>query len=642
MGSRRARSQKIVFPSGLVLVHESARASPAVAYHLWVKVGSAHESRAEGGVSHFLEHMLFKGTENRDAIQLNDEIENLGGNINAFTSFEQTAYHLQLSNRFWREGLNVLLDMVFHARLDEEEMEIERQVILEELREGNDALDNVLGEKFYEVLYPDHGYGRPVIGTMESVRGLRHADLCSYFHRWYRPDNMILAVAGDVDWHSLVEAVRELSSDNDPTDPLVPTQVGNPANLDSLRYVAVTRGEQERILDLAFSIPGVDHPDVPALDVLSYVLGEGEVSRLYREIRVKQQLARSVGSSMFSPFKTGKFVIQGLPYEERDLDLLKSFLEQIRLLHEEEVSATELNRAKLNLDKEIVFNDETVEGRAKSLAYYETVFGSVEYEAKYRDQIFSVTERQVQEITRRYLDPRQMGIALLRPKSEQAPSLEQLQDLVDQAMRPKTQRRAMVGVPSLDADVERWKLPGGVRVVFRHFPGVRISSLYASAVGGLWAESADVNGISQLIASTVDRGTASRSDEQIAEEKIFLQAEMAAVAGKSSQGQRMDVVSGNLLSALDLFADVLIDPLFEESVVEQERTAMLRELETQKDYFETRTNNLFLESMFPGHPYGFNLLGTPDSLRRLTSEKLQKHYQAVVRPERLVIGIVAD
>ncbi|MFH1017534.1 MAG: pitrilysin family protein [Pseudomonadota bacterium] len=636
MGSGATKVQKLTHPSGFRLVHEFDPSTPAVAYHLWVGVGSAHEGVSERGASHFLEHMLFKGTETLDSVALNDAIENLGGNVNAYTSYEETAYHMALSSRSWNEGLQILLDMVFKSQLDEEEMEIERKVILEELKEGEDALDSLLSDRFFESLYPDHGYGRPIIGKQAEVRGLGHRELLGFYRRWYRPADMVLAVVGNMEWVRLSEFVRgylnELALDGEkaPTVPEVQA-------LRSPAFLRIQKGSEERIMDIAFPIPGIRHPDLPVIDLLSIVLGEGDLSRLHVLLKLEKKVVRSVATSLYSPERTGQFLIRAFLYKDNEQEVLRHVAREISRVRREGISRAELTRAKAQLEKELLFADETAEGRARTLAHYEWIYGDFEEEQRYRARIRTVTEEEVTQAARSYLDLGKTGIGLLLPASDPVQPEDAIRSCVEtgEEARPPVAKRS-----GRKESVERFTLSNGVRVVFRPVPASRISGLFGTALGGLWAEDPGKSGISNLIGATLDHGTCTRTYEQVAEEASSLQGELASVVGRNTLGLRMDVASANLAPALDLFSDILLHPLFQEPDVDLERRVALRELEAQRDYFEAAAANVFSETLFKGHPYGMNLLGTPESLRRLRSKNLREHYRMTLAPERMVLGVV--
>lgn len=582
--------------------------------------------------------MLFKGTDRRDSLAINNEIENLGGNVNAFTTYDHTVYHLVLSSRFWREGLDVLADMTFHSRLDEEEFEIERQVILEEIREGDDSLENYLGERFFGALYPGHPYGRPVIADAETIRRFDTETLRAFYSRWYRPKNMVLSVAGNVEWHLLVDAVRELTGDLTNGSSPVPILPKVSESKEAV-FTLLGRGTEERILEVAFPTPNVRHEDVPALELLSIVLAGGEMSRLFRELRLKRELTRLIQTNLFVPLERGLFIFHTLPYAGLEKELIQELIRQLRILKNEPVSPLELSRAKLTLDKEIIFSDETAEGRSKILGYFQLTYGAFEEEERYRERVMAVTEPQIRQVAQRYFDIQKMGLSLLLPKQEKLLTSVQIWEWISAVEQPRNERKSS-GRPG--RDVEHWELGQGTRAVFRRLPSAKIAAVYAAVTGGLWTETREKNGISSLIAATLDRGTKNRSDDQIAEEVTLFQADLEGVAGRNFQGLRMEAVQKNFDVALDLFTDVLFNPYFGRAELRQERNVILRELETQKDYFETAAGNLFLETLYPSHPYGLNLLGNPASVSKLGTAQLREHYRTYVRPDRLVLSVVAD
>lgn len=373
--------------------------------------------------------MLFKGTPERDAVEINDEIENLGGNINAYTTYDHTVYHMVLPSRHWREGMDIFFDMMLNSEFDEDEFEVEQAVILEEIREGDDSLDSYLGDRFFEDFYGDHSYGRPIYGTEESVERFSLENIQGFFSRTYRPENMVLAVSGDVEWHALVDAVRDLTADWSGKKSSLPKIPSLPEERKAVATL-VSRGQEERILEIAFPGPSVFHEDVPALEVLNVVLGGGETSRLYRELRIKRELTRSIMTSLFVPFQAGAIQIHVLPFEKSEKEVVQEVVRQLQKVKKGTISGKELKRAQLTLEKDMIFNNETVDGRAKTLGYFQLTYGSFEEEEKYRNRILSVSREDIQGVCQRYFDFSKMSVALLVPKGEALPSSDQVQQWI--------------------------------------------------------------------------------------------------------------------------------------------------------------------------------------------------------------------
>ncbi len=588
-------------------------------------------------MAHFLEHMLFKGTETRDAITLNDEIENLGGQMNAFTAFDHTAFHLTLAREVWRPGLEILLDMAFRSRIDENEVEIERRVILEEIQEGNDSLELLLGDKSFEAIYPDHPLGRPVTGTKESIQEVPAQSLISFYQRWYRPRNMVLTVAGDLDWEAVTEMAREATNDLDHRFENIPfpslaTQVEEP------RVVSLAKGKEERILEVAFPIPALPDSDLAGLELLTVLLTGGETSRLYREMRLRQQLARSIHASLFVVPVKGRLFIATQPHPGKEMDLLAGIVEEIRHLQEEGISPLELSQAKLTLEKELLFTDETAEGRARALGYFEMMYGSWQEEERYRNRMLAVREDEIVALARKYLSPSKMDLFMLVPSSETVPEAAKIQQI-----REETKKETKIEPKAeLCPQTERRTLKGGLRLILRRVPGMKVGTIYGAMKGGLLLENSQTNGISSLIAATVDRGTSLRSDEQIAQEITWLQGEIDGIAERDFHGLRIDSVGRNLPRTVELFFDLFFCPSFPTGKVKEEKAVLLSELEAQDDYFESLVHRVFLQNLYGEHPYGLEMLGTKKSLKSLESGMLAEHYSRLLQPKNMVVAIVGD
>ncbi len=624
-----------MFSNGFTLIHEPSPTSLSVSYHFLLQAGSAHEPEALSGVSHFMEHMVFKGSSGSQWCSWNDQVEQLGGTINAFTSFEETSFQLSVSRRHWEEGLRIVLEMILCAKLDEEDFEKERKVILEELSEGRDSGDYLLSEKLWGSLYGDHGFGRPVIGNEHTIKSLSLDALRDYYQKVYQPHRMILAVAGPVDWSGLLSLLEESfqaknHSSKTPFEIEEP-KFGNPS------IVRIHRGNHERVMEIAFPAPNVQHEMTPVLDVLSVILGDAETSRLYKSLRLEKEWVRSIGSQMFSQNQTGLFLIRALLNEGAELSCLKEIFHQIRKLKEEGVSGAELARAKLLIDKEIFFNAETLEGRTRTLAYFQHAFGAAEMEEVYRKRLLSVSEDDVQRAAEAYLKGSLASIAFLAPQHAKLPSDEDIRA----ACSTKKSVRA-VSTLLERAKVTRWTLENGLRVVFREVPESPVTGIYALAPGGLRSETSKNNGISYLMASTVDRGTRHLSHEALMRSLMEHQADMGGFVGQSSQGARMEAVRSSFFEALKLFGEILFFPRFPQEAVEQEREIQLRELDIQQDYFEVLATQLFQQTLFGEHPYGLNLLGQESSLKDLNAEKLRERQQFILQPRSLVLGISGD
>ena len=295
--------------NGLEIIVNEDHAAPVVSLQAWVKTGSIHEDGWLGaGMSHFLEHMLFKGTSRRDASEVAQTVQAQGGYINAYTSFDRTVYWIDSPTDGFETCLDVLCDVIGDAQLPEEEFDREQEVIRREFAMGDDNPDSVLSKLLFRTAFAEHPCRHPVIGHLEMFNRLTRDDLADYYKKRYSPDNMFIVISGDVD----AEKTRDLIEgslgklERSRREPLVlpdePRQLG-------LRAAHEEFPTDISRTNLAWRIPDVAHPDMPALDMLASILGGGRSSRLFREVRDKQQLAHSISAYSYTPAHDGLFIV---------------------------------------------------------------------------------------------------------------------------------------------------------------------------------------------------------------------------------------------------------------------------------------------------------------------------------------------
>src|SRR5262245_21716272 len=282
---------KATLKNGLKVIVEENHASRVVAAQVWVSVGSADETPVDAGLAHVHEHMLFKGTAKRKVGEIASDVEGAGGDINAWTSFDQTVYNVTIASRELDVALDILADAVQHSTFDAAELSKELEVVLEELRRGNDTPSRVASEMLFRTCYQVHPYFRPVIGYVDTVSAFTRDQILSFYKRWYHPDNMCLVVVGDVKADDVVkqaEALFELRPNDEAKAKQAP-RAAEPKQR-SLRVVKKAQDIQETHLSFAWHGTPLRHADTAALDVLSILLGSGESSRLFRRIKREKEM----------------------------------------------------------------------------------------------------------------------------------------------------------------------------------------------------------------------------------------------------------------------------------------------------------------------------------------------------------------
>jgi zinc protease len=389
-----------VLPNGMRLIVQEHRAASTVAVHLWAGVGGRDEAIGERGFSHFAEHMLFKGTTTRPRGFVDREVEAVGGRTNAGTSNDYTFYYLLLPAARSVSGISLMADMVLNSVFDPAELGREREVVFEEVRLNEDNPRSSLGRQLYNLLYDGHPYGRSVLGDVKDLRDATQESLRGYYARHYVPDNMTVVV-GPVDPAAVRAATIEAFGSR-PTTGYARPAVGAPTPLDGVRARSVERPERQTQLGFAWLAPPLGDPDMPAVDVLSHILGGSRSSRLNQALRERARLVSSI-SGWYGALQGAGALGVTAQLEGSDQDAVeKAIMAEIARVQSDGVTAEELARAITASEAEREFSRETVEGLALAYGRAETTW-NLEAERTYVDRIRAVTRDQVRQAARRYL-----------------------------------------------------------------------------------------------------------------------------------------------------------------------------------------------------------------------------------------------
>ncbi len=389
-----------VLPNGVVLIAQEQRAADVVALQLWVRVGGRDEASDELGLSHYLEHMLFKGTPTRPPGAIDTMIEGLGGQSNAATTQDFTHFDVVLPARELKAGLQLLADIAVNASFEQSELDAERKVVFEEMRLSEDNPDRFMLRQIYEVAYQPSPYGRPLLGTPEIIGALTRERLRTYYAKHYVPKNMIVVVVGAVRPDDVRAATAETFGQLRGAEPIraVP---GSLAQLDSRRRADVRRPEQQAYLGLAWRTAPTNEPDVYAVDLLTYILGDSPSSRLNQQLRERERLVFAIEAGYGAWEKAGLVTVIAR-LEPGNLERAEaSILEVIRKVREEGVTETERQRAIVTAESSYAFDIETAEGLAKTYGQAEATWTLAD-ELAYLRRLRQVTAAEIQAVARKY------------------------------------------------------------------------------------------------------------------------------------------------------------------------------------------------------------------------------------------------
>ena len=646
--------ERFSLPNGLTVVHEHVDTARVVAAQVWVKIGSADEGPEEIGLAHLHEHMLFKGTSKRGPGEIARSVEAHGGEINAWTSYDQTAYHVVMASRHAREGLDVLADAVRNSAFDAGELEREIEVVCEEIKRSQDMPSRRASKDLFAAAFTVHPYGRPVIGFEANVRAHSRDRVLAFYRRYYAPQNMVLSVAGDVPTATVRQWAEELFGGTWERKFEKPQRrAAEPARPGI--FVQLKEDDvKEAWLHLAFAGPPADHPDTPALDLLALLAGQGDASRLSVEVKRKGGLANSASAWAYTPNDAGLIAASLVGQPETIAKALAETARVLFALRKEEVSAEELAAVKALVEAEVVYQKETMQGLARKLAWFEAALGGIEKEARYYEAVAQVTPAQLREVAAKWLTPERAVVTGLLPKGSGLTEEAVREAIVgaQDARGGAGERRSMdAGAGGLrlaplskkaGAGLTDVRLASGARILVRPERNVPLFAMRASLNGGLRYETEATHGLTPVLARTWTRGTASASADEISRRVDAMAGALNAVAGRSSMGLRAEFLSRHFDRAFAMFSDVFNDPAFPEGEFERERKFQLQDLKSRDDRPSSVAFDLLARTLWTKHPYRLAPQGSEAGLAALTPAALHAHHAANLNPSQLTLAIVGD
>lgn len=653
-----------VLPGGTGVLLRESRGAPVVEVQLWARSGSADEAPGEHGLAHFLEHMLFKGTATRGVGEIAGAMEGAGGSINAYTSFDVTCYHATLPSEALELGIEVLCDAVLHPAFDPGELKREIEVVLEEIGRSDDNPHHVLSDALFAESYQVHPYGRPILGTRESVAAITPEAVRSFHRRHYAPGNLVAALAGDFDGPralALLAAAFEGASPG----PLLPRKRPVEPAQQRLRSRLLARPFERASLECSWPAVPLRHPDSPLLDMLAFILGGGESARLLRRVKEELGLADRVDASCYTPLDAGVFGVALDCEAQCAAPALEAVLRETERLRREAVSEEELERARRNFLATRAWERESVSGMAHKMGNSLLLAGNADYEDAWLERVRAATQRDLLRVAQEWLPPARITLAAVLPEP-QAEALdaagvaaavqrgcESTAQLfaAPRALSAAHPARAESAQPRgaaadaarcAEAGIHGYTLANGVRIFVQPRSANPVVAARAALIGGQLAEDEESAGLSQFLAGMWLRGTASRSAADFAARVESLAADVDGFSGRNSSGLSLDCTVEQFPATLDLFAEALLAPAFAQEEIERERRETLAAIARRQDRLSARAMDLFARTHFARHPYRLPLAGSAETVARFDRAQIEAHHQRLVRGGNLVIAVAGD
>ncbi|MEP7077922.1 MAG: pitrilysin family protein [Chthoniobacterales bacterium] len=596
-------AQKWVLPNGLTVIVQEDRSAPVASVQAWCGTGSIDEDEHLGaGLSHILEHMLFKGTKTRPANAIAQKIQDVGGYINAYTSFDRTVFWIDVPKDGVAAALDVLSDAMMNSTLPAEEYGKEQEVIRREFAMGFDDPDRMAGQLLFATAYQRHPYRLPVIGQLEIYNQLTRDQVMQYYGTRYVPNNLTFVVVGDVNGaqvRSQLEAAFKAFPERSLKPVFIPAEPPQLGRREAHQEFAT---ELTR-LSLAWHIPEVTHPDVPAIDLLSTILGEGRSSRLYRRIREEARLAHAVSAFSYTPGAPGIFGIDATVDPEKREPTQQLALQIVDEIKQSGVTAEELAKAKKISLSHHLSALTTMRGQASDLGSNWFLTRNLDFTRDYLSAVQRVTTDDIRRVAGKYFSDDNLTIVSLNPKGSLA-------------------ARNDAKPPVAAGEIQKIELSNGLRLLVREDPRLPLVGMTAVFRGGLLAETRQTNGVTHLLSKTLLKGTKTRTADQISGVLEAVGGTIGSDSGNNSFNVSVDVTQPDLKLGAEILADVLLNATLPEKAVAREKEVQLAEIKEEEEQLTTVARNILREALFAQHPYALRGKGSADSVTKLTQKNL--------------------
>jgi zinc protease len=549
-------------------------------------------------------------------------VQEAGGYMNAYTSFDRTVYHIDVPNTGATTAIDILCDIMQHASLPPDELAKELDVIRREMDMGQDDPGRRSGRRLFETAYTRSPYRFTVIGYLDIFNELKPEDIRAYYTEKYAPNNVFYVVTGDVKRDAVVAQIKAAYTQSKaralPPVLLLP-EPKQTAPREIIEEAPIELGH----LHFAWHIPELRHPDVPVLDVLAVLLGSGRSSRLYQQVRERQGVVHHADAWTYNPGSTGLFGMSAMVDADKFTAARDAMLAEIEKVKSMSVSSNEVQKAVKQFISATLATRKTMEGQANDLGGSWLAANNLTFSERYLAAVKRVSHADVQRVAREYLTAENRTLYALLPNGT-------------------TPKISTTEETNFDSPIQKFDLPNGLRLLVKENHRLPFVEFRTAFQGGVLAETAANNGITQLLAKLLLKGTKTRNAEKIATEIESVGGSLDSYGGNNSFGVNAEVLSSDFTTGLDLLADVLLNPTFPADALEREREVQIATISSQKDNLLKSASNAMRRTLFGNNGYGLDTLGTEESVAKLRGAELKSFHQKLVTPNNCVLAVFGD
>ena len=617
-----------ILDNGLKVICAEDHTSPLVAVVTTVKVGTRYESEKESGISHLLEHLLFKGTKTRDYKEINEALEAIGGYNNAFTRKDYTAFEIVVPSEHVETGLEIQSDMLFNSIIPLEQLEKEKGVVISEIDQQLDHPLSYLHRIFEKNFYQGTPYSKPILGYQHTISAISRNQILDFYRSYYIPNNMTIVAVGDFEKDKLISLIKTYYGNI----PCKEKPKAGHLKSEGVRLPQDVIQEYDTgmaFMELGFKIPTWRNEDIYAVDLLSSILASGENSRLSDRLKRQKGLVSYIGGGTNIYGEASSLEITAI-LDKDNIEVVKRIImEEIDRLKLEPVPQGEIDRAKVDYETSEAFQKEKFLWRAREIAGYDAST-NIDFRLDYLDNIMKVNSKNIKEVAQRYLRENRCMTAILTPKNKKNPK--------------KT---------GMTSNIKKEVLKNGLTVIAVEKKGAPINAIHFLIKGGMSFEPHEKSGLALFVSKMLKKGTKTRSEKDILGALDSIGAKVDTTDNpfigmddfynsKDFSFLHYQAAARYFDKGLEVVSDIIKNPSFPHKELERVKMELKWLMDQQKSNPSNRAYSLFLKAIFPDHPYGRPARGNIECITRITREDILEYYDKFYCPNNMIVTIVAD
>lgn len=621
--------------NGQTVIIEQIKNNPIVTIDTWVRTGSINETDKNSGISHFLEHLFFKGTQTHPTGEFDKILESKGAITNAATSKDFTHYYVTIASNYFDLAMELHADMLLHPQVPRKEMEKERKVVIEEIAKSANVPETQCYENLVKLMYSTHPYMRRVLGSEAVVENVTREEILDYYNTYYTPSNMVTLVIGDVDPQHALELIKK--NFNSPyKKPIIKSFRKEKFLSEQKRNVTYTDNATGYML-IGFRGADITDNDTYALDILSTILGSGRTSKLYQSLKDKKQIVNSVSAYNSTMRDDGMFVVRASFIPQNMQSVEESVYSEIEKIKKDGITELELNTAKKMIESETYYARESVSNIATEMGYLFTLTGGTKYYDEYLKNINKVTVFDVKRVANKYLEKTNSAVSVILPKSCEKATINQK----DVNIKPVS---ANVNRPKLtesNANTQKYVYDNGMTMLLSDTPYNDIIAISIITKGGDFLANGE-KGVSALYSDLLLKGTKRYSASEIAQ--LLEEKGINISASGTADSFRINVLTTKtyLDQTIDILNEIINNSVFDDTEIEKSKKHILNNIKQTRDNPLKLSLDGFRSMIYGNSVYNSSTQVLEKNLPNIKRADLFEYKKQVNNPKNIVISVAGN